>query len=973
MPVDRDALQTLLAKLRKRCPSPRWAQGARYASEGAVLLQRETDDEAVLVVQIPDWPPGYTAVLYPDEGEWGCDCGGSDPCAHVVAGALALGGAQAGGPALRVVAAVRSRIGYRLAVTPAGLVAGRRIVQPEGAEVPLAGSLGDSEAVLAPTDADLAIDRLLGRDPVRAVPMEALPSLFAALAQCADVRLDGQAVVASADPVLPRAVVDDHATGFSLRIERDPSVTSVVAPGVARCGDLVRPLGAMDLSGPRLEKLPRARVVPAREVADLVLVALPELAARIPVEVRARRLPPVARGVRPRVAMDLTLLPHMLEVVPVVVYGDPPMARIERGRLVHLHGPVPVRDPDAEVTLGHTLHAELGLLPGVRADFRGADVARFVARLKTWSQGRESPAALFGTRPLVPRFDVRDTGFDLAFELPPEAGAPPDAPTLRAEAAAVLQAWREGLDVVPLDGGGWAPLPAAWLREHGHRVADLLAARRDDGDLPRAALPALAALCDALEQPKPARLQGLAALVDGFDQVPPAVLPADLTATLRPYQRRGVDWLCFLRDAGMGALLADDMGLGKTLQALCALRGRALVVCPRSVLHNWADELRRFRPGLSVSVYHGPARALDPRAEVTLTTYALLRLDAARLGREPWDAVVLDEAQAIKNPDSQAARAAYGLRGEFRVALSGTPVENRWEELWSLFHFTNPGLLGGRGDFDDRYARPAGDGDATAAERLRTRVRPFLLRRLKRDVAPELPPRTEAVLRCELDDTEREVYDAVRAAARKDVVAALQAGGSTLAALEALLRLRQAACHPALVPGQRAEGSSKVTCLLDALESAAADGHRALVFSQWTSMLDLVEPHLRAAGIGFTRLDGSTRDRGAVVADFQSPEGPPVMLVSLKAGGTGLNLTAADHVFLLDPWWNPAVEDQAADRAHRIGQHRPVTIYRLVACDTVEERILDLQARKRSLAQAALDGGDPSASLTREDLLALLV
>jgi SNF2 family DNA or RNA helicase len=246
---------------------------------------------------------------------------------------------------------------------------------------------------------------------------------------------------------------------------------------------------------------------------------------------------------------------------------------------------------------------------------------------------------------------------------------------------------------------------------------------------------------------------------------------------------------------------------------------------------------------------------------------------------------------------------------------------------------------------------------------------------LKRDVAPELPPRSEAILSVALDERERAVYDAVRAATRADVVALLDGnqGGGVMKALEALLRLRQAACHPALVPGQQALLSSKVQRLLEALENAVADGHKALVFSQWTSLLDLIEPPLQQASIDFVRLDGSTRDRGEVVARFQAPDGPPVMLVSLKAGGSGLNLTAADHVFLVDPWWNPAVEAQAADRAHRIGQERPVFIYRLVSLGTVEERILVLQDKKRALFEAALgEGGGGGAGLTREDLLALL-
>jgi SNF2 family DNA or RNA helicase len=541
------------------------------------------------------------------------------------------------------------------------------------------------------------------------------------------------------------------------------------------------------------------------------------------------------------------------------------------------------------------------------------------------------------------------------------------------DAAAVVRAWQEGLGIVPLTGGGWAALPQGWLNKHGQRVADLLAAREADGRLARHALPALAALCADLQHPPPPGLDRLAPLVAGFDRLPEVPLPADVKATLRPYQQQGVNWLAFLRSAGLGGVLADDMGLGKTLQTMCVFdQGRTLVVAPTSVLFNWRDELARFRPSLKVCVYHGGARELDATADVTLTSYALLRLDATALAAVAWRTLVLDEAQAIKNPDSQTARSAFALNASLRLALTGTPVENRLDELWSLMHFTNRGLLGGRSDFNERHARPIAEGQAGAAAALRQRVRPFLLRRLKKDVAPELPPRTDAVLRVALGDSERAVYDAVRAATQKDLLALLDQGKGVMQALEALLRLRQAACHPALVPGQHADTSSKVERLVAALENAAADGHKALVFSQWTSLLDLIEPALARADLAFTRLDGSTRDRAGVVAGFQGAGGPPVMLVSLKAGGSGLNLTAADHVFLCDPWWNPAVEAQAADRTHRIGQERPVFVYRLVATDTVEERILALQDSKRALMDAALGDGAAAAGLTKDDLMALL-
>jgi SNF2 family DNA or RNA helicase len=600
---------------------------------------------------------------------------------------------------------------------------------------------------------------------------------------------------------------------------------------------------------------------------------------------------------------------------------------------------------------------------------RGAEAVDFVQRLERFDgeirgHGHED----FYLAPAVePHFEVGEAGFELGF-LSRVDGLGTSESTRKADPSQVIAAWREGISMVPLTGGGMAPIPDDWLERYGDRVADLLAARDAAGELPRAALPDLARLCEDLELPAPKAFEDVRAALS--EKIVPAELPPDFTGTLRGYQRAGVDWLCTLRNVGFGALLADDMGLGKTIQALCALEGRTLVVCPTSVVQNWAEEIARFRPGLSWATYHGPGRRLDPGRDVTLTTYAILRMDADLLAAEGWDTVILDEAQAIKNPDSQVAQAAYRLRSDFRVTLSGTPVENRLDELWSQFHFLNRGLLGSRRDFETRYARAIGAGQEEVANRLRERIHPFVMRRLKRDVAPELPPRTEVVLHTTLTESERNVYDAIRAASLSEVVSRLAAGANVLQALEVLLRLRQASCHSALVPGQSADGSSKVELLLEVLDEALSEGHKALVFSQWTSLLDLVEPHLQSADISFTRLDGSTRDRAGVVSHFQDDAGPPVLLASLKAGGLGLNLTAADCVFILDPWWNPAAEDQAADRAHRIGQDRPVMVYRLVAENTVEEGILALQESKRALSEAALGGA--AGALSREDLMTLL-
>jgi superfamily II DNA or RNA helicase len=976
----------ILDSIRRACKPGIWSQGVNLARAGAVAVESRSDEEIVLRVKAPGRVVAPTVVLYPGEREWECDCPSRvNPCEHVAAASISL--VQSDGDEKPAPASTASwaRVIYRFARAQGGITLARAIARGgagETTETPLESTLSsllNQPGSVQPEQCDLLADRLLERRSRGVLAPEKVDALLKVLVGAREVLLDGREVAITDEEILPRAIVEDRGPEVVLTIARDPRVTDVPSPGVALCGDVLCRLGEIELGGAWLQHLPIVRVFTERQMGELATQTIPELARRMPIEMRTRRLPRISRELRPRLQLELSQAGAALSVLPTLVYGSPPSVRIDDGRMVYLRGAVPLRDEPAERRLVQQLRDELNMIPGRRAIFEGADAARVADRLKRWRGDLVGEAAgiVNPDLRLVPRLLVSggdgDGSPQVRFELKFDVEGARDGASRSVDAAAVVRAWQEGLGLVPLDGGGWAPLPQAWLDQHGERLADLLAAREADGRVATHALPALAGLCESLEHPPPPGLDRLAPLVEGFDRLPEAPLPADLTATLRPYQRLGVSWLAFLRSAGLGGVLADDMGLGKTVQALCAVKGPTLIVCPTSVLPNWEAELRRFRPTLKVSTYHGPGRSLGD-ADVTLTSYAILRLDAEALAARRWDMVVLDEAQAIKNPDSQVARAAFELRAELRVALTGTPVENRLEELWSLMHFTNRGLLGGRRDFDDRYAAPIADGVAGAAEKLRRRIRPFVLRRLKRDVAPELPPRSEAVLSVALDERERAVYDAVRAATRADVVALLDAGGGgVMKALEALLRLRQAACHPALVPGQQAQMSSKVQRLVGALENAVADGHKALVFSQWTSLLDLIEPALKETEIAFTRLDGSTRDRGEVVARFQAPDGPPVMLVSLKAGGSGLNLTAADHVFLVDPWWNPAVEAQAADRAHRIGQERPVFIYRLVSLGTVEERILLLQEKKRALFEAALgDGTAAAAGLTREDLLALL-
>jgi superfamily II DNA or RNA helicase len=549
----------------------------------------------------------------------------------------------------------------------------------------------------------------------------------------------------------------------------------------------------------------------------------------------------------------------------------------------------------------------------------------------------------------------------------------------------LLAALRRGDNLVPLGDGAFGLLPEEWLERFapiaclGSKEADHLRFERSQAGLLDALLAAQPEVrVDEIFERTRARLRAFASLQ-------PAPQPAGFTGCLREYQKEGLGWMAFLRDYEFGGCLADDMGVGKTAQVLAALElrraegaGPSLVVAPKSLMFNWRAEAERFTPQLKVLEHTGMARdaALIGQHDLVLTTYGTLLRDVPQLAGVEFDYVVLDEAQAIKNASTSTAKAVRLLRGRHRLALSGTPVENHLGELWSLFEFLNPGMLG-----ESRVLK-LGGGQARnpgpeARSLLAQALRPFILRRTKQQVARELPEKTEQTIFCDLDRAQRSQYDELLRHYRGSLLQRVERDGlgrSKMHVLEALLRLRQAACHPGLIDPKRAhEPSAKIDVLLDQLQELQEEGHKALVFSQFTSLLAIVRTRLDQAGIRYEYLDGATRDRQDHVAAFQDDEDCRLFLISLKAGGLGLNLTAAEYVFLLDPWWNPAVEAQAIDRAHRIGQTRPVFAYRLIARETVEEKVLELQKTKRDLADAIL-GEDHSLirDLKREDLELLL-
>jgi superfamily II DNA or RNA helicase len=457
--------------------------------------------------------------------------------------------------------------------------------------------------------------------------------------------------------------------------------------------------------------------------------------------------------------------------------------------------------------------------------------------------------------------------------------------------------------------------------------------------------------------------------------MPAATLPGSFLARLRPYQAHGLDWLQFLRACGFGAVLADDMGLGKTVQALAHLTiekecGRAdrpsLIVCPTSLVANWRIEAERFAPSLSVLALHGSERKRRfgeiAAHDVVITTYPLLARDCEVLGAQPWHVVVLDEAQMIKNPDALTAQFARRFEARQRLCLTGTPLENHLGELWSLFTFIAPGFLGDKKSFNRRFrVAIEKEGDAERRALLARRVRPFLLRRTKAQVVLDLPPKTEIVESVELGPAQRAIYESIRLAMHarvREAIASNGIGRSQIVVLDALLKLRQACCDPRLLKLKTAEtvqaGSAKLERLMEMVPALIAEGRKILLFSQFTSMLALIEQRLETAGLEYVLLTGDTEDRATPVRRFQSGA-VPLFLVSLKAGGTGLNLTAADTVILYDPWWNPAVEDQAMSRAHRIGQGKPVFVHKLIALGTIEEKMEALKERKRQLIRGILD------------------
>jgi superfamily II DNA or RNA helicase len=742
---------------------------------------------------------------------------------------------------------------------------------------------------------------------------------------------------------------------------------------------------------------------PASELISLITYGLPKVASEIGAELPGLSQVADVIDLEPEFRMRATGSLTQVEVALRAAYGKrevevradgisppiifiPPEEGQKRPRCIRCD--IPAQQQAVEQLLN------LGLKPDESGEFF---IAEGETAIKFWSEGVGSlpeewelyvPEELVGThvRSATVTMHARvSSGVDwLSVKISYESdGVGVDREELE-------RCLREGKKFVRLSDNSYAPLDADKVRAMIDREIELIQAGGKNGKIPLSHAGRVQELINqATSAQIAASAKQLFQKLASIDEIKAAKKPKALKATLRPYQEQGLSWLTFVHELGSGGVLADDMGLGKTIQTIALMLNlkadkkaqqlRALIVAPTSVVTNWVREIERFAPTLTTALWHGAGRKeqMDEleSANVIITSYALLRRDIDLLKKLRLDYAILDEAQNIKNPLSATAQAAKELGAERRLALTGTPIENRLSEIWSIFEFVSPGLLGPLPKFEEKYGRPIDQGDSKAASRLRAIIHPFILRRTKTEVAKDLPPKIEVDKIIDLAPDQKAIYLQVLREVRATVMGEVERVGlakSQLHILAGLTKLRQAACDPRLLGLPREfshEDSGKLSAVRELIDEVESGGHKVLIFSQFVSMLKLIRDALDEDKVRYEYLDGSTIDRAERVEKFQTDPTIPVFLISLKAGGSGLNLTAADTVIHFDPWWNPAVEDQASDRAHRIGQKKVVTVYRLVAAGTIEEKILQLKQKKKDLVASVLseDAGG-AKTLSRDDL-----
>ncbi|MBP9706031.1 MAG: DEAD/DEAH box helicase [Oligoflexales bacterium] len=986
--------------LQEECPPAIWSLGVQLNRSKLVVWDQYKDGDYFFKIAQADASVSAAVTLNPETGDWYCDLPlcekryKNHPCPHVVAALLFLKTQNYQVPRGKSIANSLAQINYRFSVNAANQLCLTRFLIQEGqSEFIISSTISSYQSgrLAAPKfladRIDTNVDQLIFGLVASEINHKIWRKIFELLAEKTDLFFNEKKVFLVQNIPTYTGKVEKIDTTYKLTIERNPQIVSLFENGAALLLDgSLASIRLPDFNLFDKKYLLEASLFSQKEVAFLFGELLPKIEkSGIAISQNLQRQVSIEQ-VEVYLAAEVQKDSEHMQLVLRIYYGDPPLARWENDQL-RTESPdnIPLRNPLAEKQLLQkieNLQFEINKI----YKFSPPEAIAVLGKLKAAGVYLKGAAAdYFWAGELSPYLEDRENGKTLELKFLLEAkhslasvAAHSDVDKQRYDIAEIFQAWRSGKNYVPLFKGGFARIPEKWLESYSEIFSDLKSGE-NKLDLEKISSSKKLLLTDWYLKEGKLLPRSLVASANLLLNTPIEISDYEkpnLSVELRAYQLYGFAWLSRHREIGSGALLADDMGLGKTLQAISAIKGNTLIVAPRSLLFNWQSEIQRFRPELRVALYHGKNRQLFEDKNVVVTSYATLRLDLEKFVEKKWDLIILDEAQVIKNPQSLTSQSIFELAADSRFALTGTPIENNLEELWSLFRFLNPGLLGSLKEFQKNYLQDSGsdfsaNSGTSAFEDLKKKIRPFILRRLKREVLSELPEKTELTLYIELSDQEKQIYDSLLQQDVSELKRRLAEGKGMIEALELILRLRQAACHPALLPGHKGFiGSSKVDALIARLLSMVANEQKGLVFSQWTGLLDLIGEELTQRGMNYLRLDGQTKNRAELVEQFQNKTDAKIFLISLKAGGLGLNLTAAEHVFIFDPWWNPAVEDQAGDRAHRLGQTQKVMVHRLVARGTIEEGILQLQESKRQLMSEILGDEEDSGQQTQSHLTA---
>ena len=972
MTIDNDNLKQLLDELRQSSSPEIWSRGVTLAREDRILQLNEIDQSASFNVIDPKLKATPKVELDFDALDWYCNCPlDDDPCYHTTAAAIAFNSAIKNNTPLKTGEHSSGSIEYFFFEKDDMLGIGRRI-RIKDKVIPFLGSLAKpQEVTLTPSNFDITID-------VKLTLADELPKadtwreLAPHLEHVEKIFFNAEQIKFYAAPARLKIDLSQNGDTYFLSPNNNDDFIKVYKNGIAHTKNGFHCFQFPTLKGSEKDYINSAKGFGRKDYSFLFGELLPKLEQRFEINDKTQNAPKVKK-VKADVFIDIKSTHSGITAKAQIVYGDPIIATLEGDTLRVIGQEIPLRNPDEEKALSDLLWKRLGLFLNQPKEFSTADSQTFLEKLtRDWKtpsiKFKEVGYENFGV--LRPSASFANDIFELNFDNNTEESTK----TSKVSGEQVLEAWKRGESHIKIGDFSFAEIPSQWLKLNQQLIEDLLDAKKFAEKTPKALHSQVCEMFELTEQTPPLELATTKAKLEEFRELEQALIPEQFKGELRDYQKYGVNWLSYMKSLGIGVLLADDMGLGKTIQTIAVIESPTLIVAPASLIHNWANEINKFNPSLKINIYHGPSRSLIGHNDVTITTYNVMRLDIDEINQMHWKLIVLDEAQAIKNRKSQVAQAAYQLNSAAKIALTGTPIENHLDDLWSQYYFLNPGLLGTPNQFRERYVKHINNGDSEITARLQRRLKPLLLRRLKSEVAKELPEKTIFPTLLDLSSEEMGAYASLSQQIKGEIKAEIDQSKSVFDLLEILLRLRQVACDYRLLPAYTGTPlpTTKTDFLCESVASNLENGHHVLVFSQWTSYLDIIESNLDNMGAELLRIDGSTKNRQNIVDTFQSSSSPICLLMTLKAGGVGLNLTRADHVYITDPWWNPAAENQAIDRAHRIGQENPVFVHKLITRGTVEEKIFALQSKKQLLSESVIGSGGASYELTRDDLLGLI-